>query len=170
MASRRLAAAALCAAVLACCASCGEDSRAAASPTTVTFPDVGLQVRVPASLADLTYAMGESEEGQPTLYFSSKQLVSAGGASCAAGAKAAVSPYPLGQVVVTDETPEHVREETRENPEEGPGRFLKQVGDGYLYYAAPPAESCANDTAGVHLQRRLTAELRSALETMSASP
>jgi hypothetical protein len=166
MASRRLAAAALFAALLACCASCGEDDNAAAVPTSVTFPEVDLQVSVPASLADLTYALGESEEGQPTLYFSSRQLVSAGGASCAAGASAAVSPYPLGQVVVTDETPEHVREETRENPEEGPGSFLNQVGDQYLYYAAPPAESCATDAAGARLQRHLTTQLRSALETM----
>jgi hypothetical protein len=152
--------------LLASFVGCAGDDNAATPPASVDFPEVGLAVELPGSLADLTYSVGESEEGQPTLNFSTRQLVAVAGTSCAAGARAAVSPYPLGQVVVTDETPEHVREETRENPEESPGSFLKQVRTQYLYYAAPPRESCAADARGARLQRRLTVELRWSLRTI----
>ncbi len=172
MATRPVAAAALSAALLAACAGCSaEDDRPAApQPSTVTFLEVDLQVQVPAQLADLTYTLGEAEEGQPALYFSTEQLASVGGPSCAAGAEAAVSPYPLGQVVVSEETPKHVREEAKANPEENLGRFVKQVGDRYLYYVSPPTESCAGDRNAARLQRDLTVELRSALETLRAAP
>ena len=76
--------------------------------------------------------MGESEEGQPALYFFAEELASVGGPTCEAGAEAAVSPYPIGQVVVSEETPEHVREEAKENPEENLGRLVTQAGDYYL--------------------------------------
>lgn len=143
-----------------------DDASAAAQPATIGFPEVDLEVQVPAGLADLTYAMGEAEEGQPALFFSTEQLASVGGPTCEAGAEAAVSPYPLGQVVVSEETPEHVREEADENPEENLGRFVTQAGEHYLYYIAPPDESCASgDPAAARLQRDLTAELESALQT-----
>ena len=123
-------------------------------------------MHVPGGLADLTYAMGEAEEGQPAIYFSSRQLEDAGGAACAAGASAAVSPYPLGQVVVADETPEHVREEFRDNPEESIGDFLVKVGDEWAYYSSPPDEPCYDDPDVTALQRRLTADLKEALATL----
>jgi hypothetical protein len=161
MASRALAAAA---GALLLTAACSDDDSPAA--TDVQISDAGLVVRVPADLADLTYAMGEAEEGQPAVYFSSRQLVQAGGKACAAGATTAVSPYPLGQVVIADETPEHVREEFRENPEESIGEYLVKVGDKWAYYSAPPDEPCYDDPDVASLQRRLTAQLKTALSTL----
>jgi hypothetical protein len=145
-------------------AACSDDD--SPEPTTVTVSELGLQLRVPDQLADLTYAMGEAEEGQPAIYFSSSRLEHAGGASCAAGASAAGSPYPLGQVVVADETPRHVREEFRDNPEESIGQFLAKVGDEWAYYSPPPDEPCYDDPDVASLQRRLTAELKAALATL----
>jgi hypothetical protein len=165
VATRAVAAVALGWVVLLAAAGCsgGGDSP---GPTTVTLSEVGLQVRVPAELADLTYAMGEAEEGQPAVYFSSEKLEQAGGTACAAGATSAVSPYPLGQVVVADETPEHVREEFRDNPEESIGDFLVEVGDEWAYYSAPPAEPCYDDPEVASMQRRLTADLKEALASL----
>jgi hypothetical protein len=170
MATRPLAVAALSGAVILGGYGCsaGDDESAGPQPVTVTLPEVGLEVDVPGQLADLTYSIGESEEGQPALYFSTEHLAAVGGPSCAAGATAAVSPYPLGQIVVSEETPKHVREEARENPEENLGRFVKHVGDHYLFYVAPPAEPCVSDDADAKaLQRELTADLRDALPTLS---
>jgi hypothetical protein len=168
MATRALAAAALAGAVMLAASCSADDNTASPQPATITFPEVGLEVDVPASLADLTYSMGESEEGQPAVYFSSEQLASVGGPSCAAGASAAVSPYPLGQIVVSEETPAHVRKEARENPEENLGAFVKRVGDTYLYYLAPPAEPCVADVeTAARLQRQLTVDLKDALSTLS---
>jgi hypothetical protein len=165
MAARSVAGVALgCAALLAAAGcSAGDDST---GPTTVTISQVGLRVHVPGAMADLTYAMGEAEEGQPAIYFSSEQLEQAGGTACAAGATSAVSPYPLGQVVVADETPEHVREEFRDNPEESIGDFLVKVGDEWAYYSAPPDEPCYDDPDVASLQRRLTADLKQALASL----
>jgi hypothetical protein len=165
MATRAVATGALAGAALLGAVGCsnGDDSP---EPATITISEVGLTVRVPGQLADLTYAMGEAEEGQPAIYFSSEQLEQAGGAACAAGASAAVSPYPLGQVVVADETPRHVREEFRDNPEESLGDFLVKVGDEWAYYSAPPDEPCYDDPDVASLQRRLTADLKDALSTL----
>jgi hypothetical protein len=163
MAPRALASAAV-AALLAAAGCSGDDDTP--EPTTVTISEVGLQVHVPGELADLTYAMGEAEEGQPAIYFSSGQLEQAGGTACSAGASAAVSPYPLGQVVVADETPRHVREEFRENPEESIGDFLVTVGDEWAYYSAPPDEPCYDDPDVASMQRRLTAQLKDALASL----
>jgi hypothetical protein len=160
-----LDAAALAVAVCVAAVGCGGDSSPGSA--TVTIPQVGLTVHVPGSLADLTYALGASEEGQPAVYFSTERLASVGGPSCAAGASAAVSPYPLGQIVVSDETPGHVRREARANPEENLGEFVKRVGDSFLYYVAPPEEPCVSgDREAVDLQRTLTAELKDALSTL----
>jgi hypothetical protein len=167
MASRAVAALAGLAAALAVAACSDEDSP---QPTTVSISGVGLVVHVPGDLADLTYAVGEAEEGQPAVYFSSRQLQSAGGEACAAGATSAVSPYPLGQVVVADETPADVREEFRDNPEESIGAFLAKVGDAWAYYSAPPDEPCLDDPDVAALQRRLTAMLRQALSTLEPAP
>ena len=169
MATRRVAAAVLAVALVSGVVACSSDDDApdAPEPATITFPEVDLEVDVPARLADLTYAMGESEEGQPALYFSTEELASVGGPTCEAGAEAAVSPYPIGQVVVSEETPEHVREEAKENPEENLGRFVTQAGDYYLYYLAPPEEDCVSDNPeAAKLQQELTVQLRSALESM----
>lgn len=171
MASRPLAAAtavALC--VLAAGCSNGDDAPAEPKAGVVAIEEVGLELDVPAELADLTHAMGESEEGQPAVYFSTSSLESAGGTTCAAGAEAAVSPYPLGQVVVSEETPGHVRREARENPEEDLGTFVVRAGDSYLYYVAPPTEPCVTDNpSAAELQRRQTTLLRSALPTLRLS-
>jgi hypothetical protein len=168
MASRSLAAAAvltLLPAAYGC--SNDDDADSATAATTVAITDAGMEVDVPRGLADLTYAMGESEEGQPAVYFSTEELTRIGGPSCAAGATAAVSPYPLGQVVVSDETPEHVREEAKENPQESLGRYIKQVSGTYLFYIAPPVESCAaGNRRASRLQRQLTVELKPALKTL----
>lgn len=169
MATRRVAAAVLAVVLVTGVVACSSDDDSPAAPRagTVDFPEVDLEVDVPAGLADLTYAMGESEEGQPALYFSTEELASVGGPTCKAGAEAAVSPYPIGQVVVSEETPEHVHEEAEENPEENLGSFVKRAGDYYLYYLAPPEESCASDNPeAAELQRELTVELRSALQSM----
>jgi hypothetical protein len=165
MATRAVAAVALGWAALLTVAGCsgGDDYPGL---TTVRISEVGLQVRVPAELADLTYAMGEAEEGQPAVYFSSEKLEQAGGTACAAGATSAVSPYPLGQVVVADETPEQVREEFRDNPEESIGEFLVKVGDEWAYYSAPPNEACYDDREVASMQRRLTADFKQALASL----
>jgi hypothetical protein len=168
MATRTLGGAALAAGLLLGAAACSSDGDQddASQPATVTVHEVDLAVDVPGQLSDLTYAMGESEEGQPAVYFSSEHLAEVGGASCEAGATAAVSPYPLGQIVVSEETPQHVRKEARENPEESLGTFVKRVGDHYLYYLAPPDEPCVADADAAALQRRLTTDLRAALSTL----
>lgn len=175
MATRSVAAA-LSATLLAAGVGCSSGDDRATAPTaaptasTVAFPEVHLEVEVPAPLADLTYSIGESEEGQPALYFSTERMASIGGPSCTAGAEAAVSPFPLGQVVVSEETPQQVREEARKNPEENLGHFVKQVGEQYLYYVSPPTESCVSgDRKAALLQRDLTVKLRPALETMRAA-
>jgi hypothetical protein len=167
MATRAVAAAAVCATLLLGCFGCssGDDSPASTA-STVAFPEVDLEITVPSELEDLTYAIGKSEEGQPALYFSSAQMASVGGPSCAAGAQAAVSPYPLGQIVISEETPEHVREEARENPDDTLGHFVKQVGGQYLYYLAPPEESCTSGRKAATMQHNLTVKLRSALGTL----
>jgi hypothetical protein len=162
MEARSVAGVALAGAALLGAAACasGDDSPAA---TTVTIAEVGLSLRVPGQVADLTYAMGKAEEGQPAVYFSTQELESLGGAACKAGASAAVSPYPLGQIVVSDETPQHVREEFRDNPEESLGEFLVKAGDQYVYYSAPPDEPCYDNRQAADLQRKLTGELKDAL-------
>jgi hypothetical protein len=171
MATRAVAGVALgCAALLATTATACSKGDDSSGPTTVTISAVGLQVHVPGQLTDLTYAIGEAEEGQPAVYFSSRQLEQAGGPACAAGATAAVSPYPLGQVVVADETPEHVREEFRDNPEESIGDYLVKVGDEWAYYSAPPREPCYDDPDVASLQRRLTADLKDALASLQPAP
>jgi hypothetical protein len=139
-------------------------------PATIKFSEVSLQLTVPAELSDLTYAVGKSEEGQPTLLFSTKHLTTVGGPSCAAGATSAVSPDPLGQIVVSEETPQHVREEAADNPEEDLGAFVKHIGEDYLYYISPPRESCVDGDAKVaKLQHHLTSALKSALTTFAAT-
>ncbi len=168
----RLAWAALAAALAGGMVGCsaGDDTSDPPAPSTISFPEVDLELPVPAELSDLTYAMGEAEEGQPALYFSTESLASAGGPTCEAGAEAAVSPYPIGQVVVSEETPEHVKEEAAENPEENLGRFITQVGEHYLYYIAPPEESCVTgDKEAAELQRDLTTELHTTLKDMRAA-
>ena len=170
MATRAVARAALLGAALLAAAGCSNGDDDSPGPATIAIPEVGLAVQVPGSLADLTYAMGEAEEGQPAVYFSTQQLERAGGGACAAGATAAVSPYPLGQIVVADETPEQVREEFRHNPEESIGTFLVQVSDDeYVYYSAPPGEPCYDDPDVASLQRRLTTDLKDALSTIAST-
>jgi hypothetical protein len=164
MATRALAGVALVGASLLATAGCsGKDAPQAID---VKIAEISLTVHVPGELADLTYAIGKAEEGQPAIYFSSRQLETAGGAACTAGATSSVSPYPLGQVVVADETPAHVREEFRDNPEESLGEFLVKVGDEWAYYSAPPDEPCYKDPDVARLQRRLTADLKEALKTL----
>jgi hypothetical protein len=168
MATRALGALAASIAIATGLTGCGDgDDASNPGPTTVTIAQVGLTMHVPGQLADLTYALGASEEGQPAVYFSTERLASVGGSSCNAGASAAVSPYPLGQIVVSEETPRHVREEARENPEEDLGQFVTRAGESYLYYVAPPQEPCViGDRAAAALQRELTADLKDALSTL----
>ena len=145
------------------------DDTADDSSSVVAFPEVGLEITLPSTLSDLTYAMGEAEEGQPAIFFSTQKLASVGGPTCSAGATSAVSPFPLGQIVVADETPEHVREESKDNPSDRLGRFVKQVGEKYLYYDPPPAERCVSDRKAAQLQREQTAELRPAFASLRAA-
>jgi hypothetical protein len=167
MAPRAVAAVAAGIALLGAAACSNDESP---DPATIAISEVGLAAQVPGQLADLTYAMGEAEEGQPAVYFSSKHLQSIGGEACTAGTTVSVSPYPLGQIVVADETPEHVREEFRDNPEESIGTFLTKVGDDeYVYYSAPPSEPCYDDPDVASLQRRLTADLKRALSTLDST-
>lgn len=144
---------------------------APAQSTVVTVKQLHLRFRVPAELADLTYRMGRSAEGQPAANFSTKALATAGGPGCAAGAQNSVSPYPAGQIVLADETPAAVAEEAKTNPEDMLGEFLKKIGDGYLYYTTPPEESCAgsNQKAGA-VQRSAIKALRAALRTVEPAP
>ena len=59
-----------------------------------------------------------------------------------------------------------MRKEARENPEEGLGEFVAKAGEHYLYYIGPPAEPCSDVAAATALQRRLTTDLRTALDTL----
>lgn len=133
-------------------------------------PELHTVFTVPGALADLTYAMGTSSEGKPAAN-STKALTAAGGPGCAAGAKNSVSPFPMGQIVLSPETPAQVAQETKDNPDDVLGEFVAKVGSGYFYYLAPPAEGCApaNKTA-VALQLRATKALRTALNTGRAAP
>lgn len=156
--------------LLAGCQSSSTPAAAPARPTAFTVTQLHLKLRVPAELADLTYAMGTSGEGKPAANFSTKLLTGAGGPACAAGAKNSVSPFPIGQIVLSPETPEHVAQEAKDNPEELLGDFVKQLGSSYLYYVAPPAESCAPKVKKVaDLQRRATTALRAALQSVEVA-
>jgi hypothetical protein len=136
-------------------------------PTYVSIPALGLQLRLPGELADLTYAIGMFEAEQPTLLFSTETLAAIGGESCAAGAGGAVSPYPIGQIVVSTETPDQVRREKKANPAEDPGSFVTAVDDRYIYYIPPPEEGCApGNPAANALQDKLTRVLRQALPSV----
>lgn len=148
-----------------------QSTRAPAQPKKFTVPELRTVFTVPGALADLTYAMGKSSEGKPAANFSTKALTAAGGPGCAAGAKQSVSPFPVGQIVLSPETPAQVAQETKDNPDDVLGEFVAKVGSGYLYYLAPPAEGCApaNKTA-VALQIRATKALRTALNTVRAAP
>lgn len=138
---------------------------AGAGSSVVRVPEMQLRLRVPAELSDLEYVVGKAHEGQPAIFFSSQSLREMGGPNCAAGARTAVSPFPLGQLILSDETPEQIREEAADNPAEDLGEFVSRVrGDHYLYYLAPPSEKCAYRQGVGALQRRQTALLRSALE------
>jgi hypothetical protein len=80
-----------------------------------------------------------------------------------------IGAFPLGQLIVSDETPAHVRKEAKKDLTEDLGDFVKRVAqDRYLYYVAPPEESWAFRNGAVQLQRRQTTALRSALN--SAQP
>jgi len=141
----------------------------AGPPTQVTIPALDLRLPVPGELADLTYEIGMFEAEQPTLLMSTETLTAVGGDSCAAGARGAVSPYPIGQVVISTETPQQVRREAQANPAEDPGRFVKSLGDRYLYYIAPPEEGCAaGNQAAQDMQDKLTRLLREALPSVDS--
>jgi len=141
----------------------------AGPPAQVTIPALDLQLRLPGELADLTYEIGMFEAEQPTLLFSTETLAAVGGDSCAAGARGAVSPYPIGQIVISTETPGQVRREAQANPAEDPGSFVKALGDRYLYYIAPPAEGCAAGNTTVDtMQDKLTRLLREALPSAAS--
>lgn len=131
---------------------------------TYEVKQLGVQFSVADDVSDLVHVMGDGGEGERAAFFSTKSLIRLGGPKCAAGVQASVSPFPLGMIIVADETPEKVAEERRENPEEGLGEFVKRVGDRYLYYRAPPEESCAPDKPkAVSLQRRAVVLLRKQL-------
>lgn len=109
--------------------------------------------------------MGLAPEGQLAAFFSTVTLGSVGGPARVAGATGAVSPYPLGRVVLAQETPVEVALETAVNPEETLGEPIGRVAAGHLYYAAPPEEPCAPEVpAAAELQARQVATVRAALD------
>lgn len=148
----------------------GCSSGAAHSPRTVSLPELGFAFPAPDAARDVVYATGEGPEGKPAAYLSTRSLADEGGPSCRAGATGAVSPWPLGQVVVADETPEQVDEEMREDPEEGLGEYLGQVGSRYLYYRAPPQEPCSDDGSAATLQVTQVAAVKQALRQATPLP
>ena len=153
------ACAALLPAVLTGCARGGDP---AARPVVVEVLDV--QFPPPALAPDVVYMIGWGPEDTLAAFFSSASLAEAGGPSCAAGATASVSPYPLGRIVVARESPEQMALETASDPDDGLGEFLVRLGDRYVYYTAPPEESCRPDDPGVvDLQRRQTEAVKDAL-------
>jgi hypothetical protein len=163
---------ALVAALATAAPGCGsDDDQQAGDPPTyeprvVRIDELDLQLRVPAELADLSYTVGEFERIHPTLNFSTQRLAEAGGPACEAGAEGAVSPYPIGQVIVSTESPREVAEEAEDNPEENLGTFVRAVGDRYVYYIAPPPEDCTSDDEdAAGMQHELTVALREALPT-----
>lgn len=138
-------------------------------PPFLAVPELGLQIERPADARDLVYVMGLAPEGQPAAYFSTGTLASLGGPACRAGATAAVSPYPLGRVVLAQETPVEVALETAVNPAESLGEPIGRVTAGHLYYAPPPVEPCAPEVpSAAELQARQVVALRAALRDATA--
>lgn len=134
-----------------------------APPADLAVPEVGLRVPAAPGAGDLVYALADAAEGRRAVQLSSRSLAASGGPACRAGATGAVSPYPLGQVVVADETPEKVAAEGLQD-EDAPGDYVTRVGDGYLYYRAPPQEPCSADRDAAALQARQVTAVRAALQ------
>lgn len=136
----------------------------------LVVPELGVRLRAPRRARDLVYVMGLAPEGQPAAFFSTAALARAGGPSCAAGATAAVSPYPLGRVVLAQETPVQVRLETAVDPEDSLGEPLGRVAAGWLYYAPPPEESCNPDAPSAgRMQARQVVLVHEALRRATAA-
>jgi len=143
---------------------------APAAPRDVRIAQLNLTFRVPASLADLTYRMSQTAEGKPAADFSTGALSRVGGPSCAAGARNSVSSYPIGRIIVSPETPAEIANEAKDNPEDVLGDYLKRLGTQYLYWAAPPPESCNPGSApATELQQKAIPALRAALRSASVA-
>lgn len=150
---------------------CSEQSAPAAPPPgEVVLRELGVAFPTPPELPDVVYVMGEGAEDKPAALLSTRSLADAGGPACAAGATGAVSPYPLGRVIVSDETPDKVERETVADPEDALGEYLAQVGDRYLYYAPAPDEPCDERPAAADLQRRQALAVKEALRRATSRP
>jgi len=135
-----------------------------AAPAQVVVEVLDVKFPPPALAPDVVYMIGWGPEDTLAAFFSSTSLSEAGGPACAAGATASVSPYPLGRIVVASESPEQMALEAGGEPEDVLGEFLVRLGERYVYYTAPPEESCRpDDPTVVDLQRRQTTAVKDAL-------
>ena len=151
-------------------AGCGPTSSRATGPAAdLTVPEVGLRVPAAAGAEDLTYALADGPEGRRVVQLSSRSLTEAGGPACRAGATGAVSPYPLGKVVLADEDPEQVVAEALQD-EDWPGESLVRVGDRWLYYREPPPEPCSPRAGARSQQARQVAAVRAAPRGAQPAP
>jgi hypothetical protein len=146
---------------------------AVTGPSSLTISELGIKFKLPDNLRDATYKMGNGPETEQAADFSSPRLAAAGGESCTAGNHVGVSSYPLGEVVVSEETPDKVAAEIKENPDDGLGDFITKVSDDkYVYYMPAPAEPCSQDSQAQQLQTEGAAALKRALKTaeLTGSP
>ncbi len=146
-------------ALLVGCAACGGGG---GGPRRVDVASLGFAFSAPTGTRDVVLAAGEGPEAVPAVYLSTRSLARRGGPACAAGAVGAVSPFPLGRVLVLSLPPDAGEVRTLLAPEEAPGEPLAHLdGDRWLYFTPPPDEPCAGPAAD--LQDRQTAVLREAL-------
>jgi hypothetical protein len=136
-----------------------------AGASSLTISELGIKIQLPDNLRDANYQIGNGPETKVAADFSSSRLTNLGGEACTAGNHVGVSPYPLGEVIVADETPEKVAEEVKNNPDDGLGEFITKVGDKYVYYNAAPPEPCSTNTGVKSLQNESAAALKKALKT-----
>lgn len=137
-------------------------------PRTEVVTELGFSFPAPAGARDVLHVAGEGPEGAPAAYLSTASLARTGGPTCAAGATGAVSPYPLGRVLVAELLPDQAEVRSLLDPEESPGEPLVQLGSRWLYWLAPPGEPCTRDADAARLQEPQMALVKQALR--SATP
>lgn len=104
------------------------------SPRILRIHEFGIQITLPASIADAYYVVGG--RGQHTYAnFSTRNLQATGISDC----EASSAHGPLGSITVTTSPP--LPNPTAEN---SPGVFVKEIEGKYLYYVSPQS-SCASD-------------------------
>lgn len=136
------------------------------TPSTTTtssafqVKELGFQFTLPTELVGLNYVITPNDTFNLDFAgFSTKNLVTLGGNSCAAGSTGL--PGPIGEITLTTTAPLPASQQTVENT---PGTFIKQVGSKYLFFKSPQA-TCSDNTSAQKAEIDGIAALQKALQT-----